>query len=152
MGIFGKSKANMLATAFYKYGLEDNNLDDLCIAEAGGKIDASENKPDTVKSSTLQQDVDAVVDEETDDDSTDDDDDDNKPLTVTDTHFHDLTDELNVHKNKDHISLLLKSAEKNLKFIAETSELDEEIKKTESKSVIEQISQHIQKLQKKING
>ena len=124
------------------------------MAEAGGKIDASENKPDTVKSSTLQQDVDAVVDEETDDDITDDDDDDgnDKPLTVTDTHFHDLTDELNVHKNKDHISLLLKSAEKNLKFIAETSELDEEIKKTESKSVIEQISQHIQKLQKKING
>tara|TARA_Y100000590_G_scaffold211809_1_gene240043 strand:+ start:3178 stop:3783 length:606 start_codon:yes stop_codon:yes gene_type:complete len=36
MGIFGKSKANILATAFYQYGLEDNNLDDLCIAEAGG--------------------------------------------------------------------------------------------------------------------
>jgi len=36
MGIFGKSKANMLATAFYKYGLEDNYLDNLCIAEAGG--------------------------------------------------------------------------------------------------------------------
>ena len=36
MGIFGKSKANMLATAFYKYGLEDNHLDDLCITESGG--------------------------------------------------------------------------------------------------------------------
>ena len=36
MGIFGKSKANILATAFYQYGLEDNNLDDLCVAEAGG--------------------------------------------------------------------------------------------------------------------
>ena len=121
------------------------------IAEAGGKIDTSENKPDTMKSSTLQQDVDAVVDEETDDDSNDDDGNDGE-LTVTDTHFHDLTDELNVHKNKDHISLLLKSAEKNLKFIVETSELGEEIKKTESKSVIEQIFRHVQKLKEKING
>ena len=120
------------------------------IAEAGGKIDTSENKPDTMKSSTLQQDVDAVVDEETDDDSNDDGND--GELTVTDTHFHDLTDELNVHKNKDHISLLLKSAEKNLKFIVETSELGEEIKKTESKSVIEQIFRHVQKLKEKING
>ena len=122
------------------------------IAEAGGKIDTSENKPDTMKSSTLQQDVDAVVDEETDDDSNDDDDGNDGELTVTDTHFHDLTDELNVHKNKDHISLLLKSAEKNLKFIVETSELGEEIKKTESKSVIEQIFRHVQKLKEKING
>jgi hypothetical protein len=136
------------------------DLDDAVdgIAEAGGKIDTSENNPDTMKPQTLGKVVGDVVDDDgdngDDDDNNDDDDDDgnDNPLTVTDTHFHDLTDELNVHKNKDHISLLLKSAEKNLKFIAETSELGEEIKKEESVSVIEQIFLHVQKLKEKING
>ena len=35
MGIFGKSKAEILATAFYKLGCENNKLDELTAAEAG---------------------------------------------------------------------------------------------------------------------
>ena len=122
------------------------------IVKAGGEIDTSENKPDTIKSRTLQQEVDAAVDEDGNDNDSNDNDGNDKPLTPTDTRFHDLTDELNVHNNRDRISILLKSAEKNLKFIAETSELGEEIKKEESVSIIEQIFQHVQKLKEKING
>ena len=122
------------------------------IVEGGRKIDTSENKPDAMKSRTLQKEVDDVVDGGDNDGGDNDDDNIDKPLSMIDTHYHDLTDDLKVHKNKNHISLLLKSAEKNLKFIAETSELGEEIKKTESKSMIEQIFRHVQKLKEKING
>ena len=73
-------------------------------------------------------------------------------LTETDTHFRDLVDELNVHENKNHISLLLKTAEKNLKVITEESEFDEEIKKPEIISLVKKIFQHVQKLQEKISG
>ena len=38
MGIFGKSKANILAEAFYKSGLFGNKLDQLCAAEAGASM------------------------------------------------------------------------------------------------------------------
>ena len=110
------------------------------IVEAGGKIDISQNKP---VEKTLQNEVDTEVnegEEEKDDE-----------LTETDTHFRDLVDELNVHENKNHISLLLKTAEKNLKVITEESEFDEEIKKPEITSLVEKIFQHVQKLQEKIS-
>ena len=112
------------------------------IVEAGGKIDISQNKP---VEKTLQKEVDTEVNEGEEEENDDE-------LTETDTHFRDLVDELNVHENKNHISLLLKTAEKNLKVITEESEFDEEIKKPEIISLVKKIFQHVQKLQEKISG
>ena len=124
------------------------------IIDAGGKIEPSQDMPE--KKSGLQNYVDKVVDDDTKDGEESDEreeEGDDGELTETDTHFQNLLDELNVHKNKNHISLLLKSAERNLKGIdVEGNEFGEEIRKPETKSIIQKISYHLQKLQKKIDG
>ncbi len=73
-------------------------------------------------------------------------------MTKAETNFRDLEDRLTVDKNKSHISLLLKTAEKNLIGIdPEGKEFGEEIKKSETESIIQKISNHLQKLQKKLD-
>ena len=121
------------------------------LSDAGAKLEQSEDTPKEKEKPKLQEEVDEVVD---DDDNAEEEieEQDDGNLTETKTHFHNLVDELTVDKNKSHISLLLKTAEKSLMGIdPEGEKFGEEIKKPETKSIIQKISSQLQKLQKKLD-
>ena len=118
------------------------------IADAGGELEPPQDPPK--EKPKLQEEVDKVVNDETPEEEIEEKDD--SELTKAETHFRDLDDQLTVDKNKSHISLLLKTAEKNLIGIdPEGKEFSEEIKKSETQSIIQKISSHLQKLQKKLD-
>ena len=119
----------------------DRELSDVIdqIADAGEDIEPPQDPPEE------------KPDEEPPDEEPPDEED-GSELTKAETNFRDLEDQLTVDKNKSHISLLLKTAEKNLIGIdPEGKEFSEEIKKSETQSLIQKISSHLQKLQKKLD-